>query len=309
MSFSVKGQTCPICKAYLFDEDDVAVCPVCAAPHHRECFVNAGKCGMEEFHGTDMQYDKVRNKTEIDQEKTQETKQMQECPSCHNKFPKADAFCNQCGTPVSHGAPFAIRIDFLGGVKPDEDLGEGVTANEAKDFVMVAPNRFIPKFKEFKNGGKVWFSIWHLFFPTASFAMRKMYFFAFLTGAVEIAANLLLAPLNSTLGQLMASADVKTYYDLAQFMLSSNDKALWINFLLGVIGVVLTVSARLFGALFANKLYYKHTIKTLKEIKEKATDEEQKQQLIRKRGGVNLFAFIIAYMAVSFIPSVIFSFI
>lgn len=308
MSFSVKGQTCPICKAYLFEEDEIAVCPVCAAPHHRECFISAGKCGMEQFHGTDMQYDKVRDKTEVKEEPKESKEEMQECPSCHSKFPKGNTFCNQCGTPVNKDVRF-IRIDFLGGVKPDEDLGEGVTANEAKDFVMVSTNRFIPKFKEFKNGAKVWFSFWHLLFPTASFAMRKMYSYAFLSGAVEIAASILLAPFNSTIGQLMTDSSVKTYYDLAQALIGSNDKAMWMNFMLGVIGVLFTATVRVLSALFANKLYYKHTVKTLKEIKETATDDEQKQQLIRKKGGVNMFAFIIAYMAVSFIPSIIFSFI
>jgi hypothetical protein len=172
---------------------------------------------------------------------------------------------------------------------------------------MVSTNRFIPKFKEFKKGGKVWFSLWHLLFPTASFAMRKMYSFAFLSGAIEIAANILLAPFNSTIGQLMSDSSVKTYYDLAQALISSNDKGMWMNFILGTVGVLFTVAVRILSALFANKLYYKHTIKSLKEIKEKAADEEQKQQLIRKKGGVNFFAFILAYMAVSFIPSVIFS--
>ncbi len=309
MSFSVKGQTCPICKAYLFDEDEVAVCPVCAAPHHRECFINAGHCGMEEFHGSDMQYDRVRALNEAKEDKTQEQEQTQECPSCHNRFPKGNSFCNQCGAPVNKAMPFAFKIDILGGVKPNEDLGEGITAEEAKDFVMVSPNRFIPKFKEFKKSGNVWFSFWHLLFPSASFAMRKMYFYALISGAVEIAANILLAPLNSSIGQLMADSSIKTYYDLAMALINSNDKALWMNFLLGAAGALLTVSVRLLSALFANKLYYKHTIKTLKEIKETAEDKEQKVRLIRKKGGINPFAFVIAYMAVSFIPSIIFSFI
>ena len=302
MSFSVKGQSCPICKAYLFDEDEIAVCPVCGVAHHRECFVNSGHCGLEEYHGTDMQYDKVRR----NQDPKEEEVQMQECASCHSKFPKTNSFCNQCGAPVNNRVPFAINIDFLGGVKPQEDLGEGVTADEAKDFVMVATNRFIPKFKEFKNGGKIWFSIWHLLFPTASFAMRKMYSYAFLTGAVEIAANILSAPFNASVDALMADSSIKTYYDLAQVLLTSTDKALWINLLLGAIGLMLAVSVRILSALFANKAYYKHTIK---EIKETAVDQEQKQHLMRKKGGVNLFAFVIAYMLVSFVPSVIFSFI
>ena len=87
MSLEIKGQSCPICHAYLFEDDEIAVCPICAAPHHRECFISVGKCGMEEFHGTEKQYDLVKkqvsNETKEEQKKENKVPVEIECPSCH----------------------------------------------------------------------------------------------------------------------------------------------------------------------------------------------------------------------------------
>lgn len=314
MSFQVKGHVCPICKAYLFEEDEIAVCPTCGAPHHRECFVNAGRCGMEEFHGTDKQYDRLKteNKEKVcensHQEQEDKTDAVQ-CRSCGDFYPASNSFCPHCGTPngSSVGNPFVIKLDYLGGVKGDEDLGEGHKADEVKNFVAVSTNRFIPKFKEFKKGAKVSFSVWHLLFPAASFAMRKMYAFAFLAGALQVAATLLMLPFNLVLGEIINNTDITGYYQLAQYMVENMDKALLSNVLLSSAGILLQVFVRLMSGLFANKLYYKHVLKSMTEIKATATDDEEKMLLYRKRGGVNIFAFTLFYMAVTWLPSLIYS--
>ena len=59
MSLKTEGVTCARCHAYLFPEDDIVYCPVCGAPHHRECYNELGHCALEELHGTDKQYDKA----------------------------------------------------------------------------------------------------------------------------------------------------------------------------------------------------------------------------------------------------------
>ena len=64
MSLSYEGQSCALCHAYLFPEDDVVCCPECGAPHHRECYNSIGKCALEELHGTENQYDKLRRAAE-----------------------------------------------------------------------------------------------------------------------------------------------------------------------------------------------------------------------------------------------------
>ena len=49
MSLNTEGVSCVRCHAYLFPEDDIVYCPVCGAPHHRECYNQLGHCALEEM--------------------------------------------------------------------------------------------------------------------------------------------------------------------------------------------------------------------------------------------------------------------
>ena len=53
MSLNDKGSSCVRCHAYIFPEDDIVYCPICGAPHHRECYNTLGHCALEELHGTE----------------------------------------------------------------------------------------------------------------------------------------------------------------------------------------------------------------------------------------------------------------
>ncbi|MBR6741280.1 MAG: hypothetical protein IKL93_00900, partial [Clostridia bacterium] len=64
MSLQNKDQHCALCHAILFPEDDVVYCPECGAPHHRECYNGINHCALEEFHGTENQYDKLKRAAE-----------------------------------------------------------------------------------------------------------------------------------------------------------------------------------------------------------------------------------------------------
>lgn len=44
------NKLCPVCRERFHDGDDIAVCPECGTPHHRECFLKNKKCGVEEYH-------------------------------------------------------------------------------------------------------------------------------------------------------------------------------------------------------------------------------------------------------------------
>ena len=45
MSISIEGEKCPVCGAYLFDEDDVVFCPECGA---KQASSNAcSNCGAQ----------------------------------------------------------------------------------------------------------------------------------------------------------------------------------------------------------------------------------------------------------------------
>ena len=50
------GLCCPVCKAKLFEDDDIVVCPDCGAPHHRKCWEYVGHCALGDAHGTANQW-------------------------------------------------------------------------------------------------------------------------------------------------------------------------------------------------------------------------------------------------------------
>jgi Zn finger protein HypA/HybF involved in hydrogenase expression len=144
MSLEIKGEKCAVCNAYLFEEDDVVYCPECGAPHHRECYNSLGECGLKQFHGTDNQY-KRPEETQKVFESNAESK-MVTCGMCGEKYDIDDVCCPSCNAPnISKMGGRVISIDLLGGVPSNTDIGDGITAEEAKKFVAWHALIFIKK--------------------------------------------------------------------------------------------------------------------------------------------------------------------
>lgn len=310
MSLEIKGQSCPICHAYLFEDDEIAVCPTCGAPHHRQCFIGAGKCGMEAFHGTENQYDLAKKKTEQEPKKEEPQNKentggvLLECSSCHNHYDIKNNSCPNCGAPNGYGRAVIYGFDYLGGIDKNKDLGEGHKAEDVKNFVAAGTNRIIPKFASFKRGSKVSFSLWGLFFPAANFASRKMYKQAFIAGVLEVVAVLLLLPLSLIIEQNGFENPNELY--MALYEAGSQIKG---PFILASIGSLIYGFVKIMSGLFANRLYYRHVIKTMTEIKAQCLSDEEKIEMYRKKGGISIFGFCIAFMIVQYLPSIIASFI
>lgn len=45
-----KDRYCPVCRVTFKDTDDIVVCPECGTPHHRECYMSIGECGVSAYH-------------------------------------------------------------------------------------------------------------------------------------------------------------------------------------------------------------------------------------------------------------------
>ena len=56
-NFKYENLCCPVCYAKFFEEDDIVVCPVCGAPHHRDCYKHEGHCHYQADHGTENQWE------------------------------------------------------------------------------------------------------------------------------------------------------------------------------------------------------------------------------------------------------------
>ncbi len=278
MSSHFPQKSCALCHAYLFPEDDVVYCPECGAPHHRECYNSIGKCALIELHGTENQYDKIKQSApEQKQENAEEPQNFE--------------------TPFGAFSP----IDFLGGIKPESFIDDGVTAKQAATFVLSNTMRYIPKFAKLGKNRKISWNFMAFLFPCGWFLSRKMYKNGFIAGFFEILSVIFTIPFQNTLINL-GMMDTMSYPDMlsgmAENMSAISPAVVGVAFL----GAMLSLAVSLVSALLGDWLYKKHTVKTIREIE---ASSEDKSLDYRKKGGVNLFLFILGYMLVRYIPAII----
>lgn len=308
--------SCSVCGAYLFPEDDVVYCPDCGAPHHRDCYNSIGHCGLEEFHGTEQEYDKVREKKRQEQENHKKEyandnvpprfKDGVLCQGCGNTYPSIMQRCPRCGSfnpqtaRPTNPMPFPM-FDLLGGIPKDMDLGEGVTADEAKQFVVSNTPRYIPKFASMKMGTKVSWNWLAFLLPSAWYMSRKMYAKGIISIVLLVAFSLLSIPLLSSV-VLPEPSSVGGIYASQNQMLNAILNAGTPQLVLAIIGAVLEIIFKIFTGMFADLHYRNHTISSVSYIKEHS---ENLAEDMRKKGGVSFLGLIIGFFAVQYLPTII----
>ena len=299
---SLNNEKCVVCNAYLFPEDDVVYCPECGAPHHRDCYNFVGKCGLQEYHGTQQQYKKPDLTN--NEPKTQDVVDNQYivCGMCGEKYDADEMSCPKCNTPnmLKAGGRF-VKFDFLGGVPSDVDLGDGVTADEAKKFVINNTHRYIPKFLNFKNGKKASWN-WLAFLTPCGWLMsRKMYLLGAIIGALQIAFVMFTAPFTAAVSMLDTS-DARNYMEISSLILENIETIGIVAIATAFIGSFLELLLRIIIATLGDFIYRNRVISKVQEIKRAGGDDVT---AFRKKGGVSFFAAILGYFAVSYLPNVI----
>ncbi len=287
---SLDNDTCALCHAYLFEEDDVVYCPECGAPHHRECYNIINKCALEELHGTENQYDKLKKAAH-------EQKQREE---------EAKAEAGRTNS-TNYETPFGTftPIDFLGGVNPEEEIDEGIKAKEAAKFVLSNTMRYIPKFRKLNKFNKASWNFLGFLCPSAWFLSRKMYRNGIIAGVIEIIAMLLTVPFQNTAYEL-GIAGVAFSPQLMQKISENADKIPFSILLIAIVGTFLNFALMILSGIFGDWLYKKHTVNSIKAIN---AGEDDKEISFRKKGGVNIFLFLLGLMAINYIPAIIVTFI
>ena len=303
MNLDINGLSCVRCKSYLFSEDDVVYCPVCGAPHHRECYNALGHCALEELHGTQEEYsrEKVLKALEETENKTEETECTNEtkCEMCGESYDSNLERCPKCNAPDINKMSGFQAFDFLGGVPADFDLGEGVTANDAKMFVAANTHRYIPKFAEFKKKNKKISWNWMSFlFPTGWFLSRKMYKGGIVSGLLTVASTLLAYPMSLELynmGFMGNSYTAEMMNQLAQRIPEISTGAIALAFA----GAILEMGIRFVSAIWGDIFYRNYTVNTVKTLK---AESENIIEDYRKKGGMSLILFLLGMMLVQYVP-------
>ena len=301
MNENQKQLSCSVCHAYLFDDDDVVYCPVCGAPHHRDCYNSIGHCAFTDTHGTKNQYKKPDFS-----DKPANTENVQintvACEICGANYSGDKYNCPECGAPnfKSAGGAFA-RFDFLGGVDENLDLGRGVKASEARRFVFTNTRRYIPKFAEMNLGKKASWNWFSFLFPCGWFLSRKMYKAGIITGILSICFSMLTVPFQTALAHYDMSS-VTNYSELFSTITANATKIGMSVFALFAAGAVLQLVLRLVCAILGDRIYRDYAIETIAYIK---SDSDDMDYDYRKKGGTNFFLLLLGFFAVQYIPAII----
>lgn len=321
MSFTHNGECCAYCKALLFSEDDVVYCPVCGAPHHRECYNALGHCALEQFHGTDKEYSRVKELEKIQQEHEQNTASNPKishgadaqsiqpdttrCKICGAEYPFEKSHCPQCGAPNFIRVNGAV-FDFYGGVPKETLIDDDITAEEIKKFVISNTQRYIPKFLKLSGGKKASWNWMAFLFPGCWMFSRKMYKGGVIFAVLQLISNLISLPFRLEIAYMGISANAASY---AQVFQNFNDAFAEIKPLIIFslfLSVLIDLAVRIVCGILGDYWYKKYTVASIREIRAESLDAEL---AYRKKGGVSVFAFLICYLALSYLPAIIVTFI
>lgn len=301
MALKIEGKKCPVCNSYLFPEDDIVFCPVCGAPHHRDCYKAVGHCALEELHGTDKQYgttEAAKAETEPSAKEENEKPPVSEeiCPNCKNRLKEDMLVCPYCGRPR---ASRVFTLDPLGGINAGEDLG-GMTAEEAAQFVKINTLRYIPKFFSLKERRLSW--NWAAFLlPEGWFLSRKMYKMGTFFTAIVIACEMLVMPLIGLSEGAAGTTYPEVIAQIANGLAVTGNTPLYIA-LLGAAGMLAT---RIVAGLMGDGIYKSFVKNRIDAIKEADADDIKD----RRHGGISLFALMIGIFASTYLPELLSMFI
>ena len=206
------NQPCRSCGEIMHENDDIVVCPVCATPQHRSCWMQNGHCINEELHSSGYVWEREKAHTQsatFENEPVYDTLPSGVCHICGSENPEEalhcgncgalmseehsanenktcqncgkvndpDAIhCNQCGFPLNAGSGFYSTNPYLAGtgMSADEKIGE-YSADDISLFVRNSARRYLPKFKKIAEGKKFSFNWAAFIFSPHWFFYRKMY--------------------------------------------------------------------------------------------------------------------------------------
>ena len=302
MSISVEGQKCPVCKSYMFDDEDIVFCPVCGVPTHRECYNKIKKCPLEEFHGTEHEY-----KAPVKEEKPKEEEPQKEPETIREKIDfsgdeKEDnsPFNNPNGVPfIFNATPF----DPYGG-KDKNDSIDGVGAEEMKCAVSVNSQYYIPKFFEITKQKKTSWNWAAFLIPESFFFFRKCYKAGFLAFILTVVSTALMEfpNLYITVTEGMTQAELMNAFTS---ILQDPQKLMYSAIACGI-GLIIALVSRILFGLYGNLIYKNEVFDKIKKARE---DKENDPALVlRLKGGVNLFLGAFGLWGVNFFVRLLFIF-
>ena len=300
--------SCAAC-GVVFDEDsDIVVCPVCGAPHHRDCWKTEGHCACEEQHGDGFEWQPERivigasasetgpksdGRTESDEENASKNVI---CPNCGMETSENGGYCERCGYYIGKEQKDSFSwegefpdIEHLFQFEEAEPIN-GVPAGDIRRFVGGMWIYYIPRFiKMARSKSSISFNFTAFLTQGLWFVSRRMY----LPGVLMMLLN-------------TAISGYQIYFTAVMEGLSGS--RLGLGSMLYMLLTALEGIMMLLSGLFGNKLYMNFCAKKIKKINARATaahaDAEQFNKALEEEGGIAVIPVLsvgICYFAVLYI--------
>ena len=231
--------SCTACGGIFGAQDDVVVCPVCGAPHHRACWEAQGRCAMHDEHANGYTWvfpaDVLKKREDARSENGEAPdggeiimkngEAIINCPDCGSANYGNDIYCLRCGARLdgknedraqddrqyerNKADTFReIRYDFdrFGGISPDA-LVDGIPCAEYSDYVGGSrPGKIIRKVSTMERYGRKLSWLWSaLLLGPVWFFWRKM-------KTAGIIVSMALVFFSALYGVLQVNEPLKVYY-------------------------------------------------------------------------------------------------
>lgn len=304
--FRFLNQKCPVCEKEFTEGDDIVVCPLCGTPHHRDCYKRNGECANYDEHSKGFRWSpEVIGQPES---VAQEAEVQPVAPPVFNsqEAPSTAFFANQ-SNPLSAFPP---------------EIADGVATEEAAEFVQMSALKYVQQFFYIKSGKRT-FNWAAFFFAPYWFFYRKLH----KLGAIFLAVTLLLSvgvqllpPVQQLYTEmeewLVKYQNVDELSEEEMITASQEQVEMMTGNLPGVAIVMvqggLSFALQLFIGFKANKWYYDYTVSSIKKIKEKAPEQNERRLLFFKDGGSSMgmaFLAVLASNVITMAVEMIFTFI
>lgn len=309
-----KDAVCPICEKPFDDGEQIAVCPECGAPYHKKCIDVTGKCIFDNLHSEGKSWTNPNEKASAESENP--NKKI--CSRCGSANPASGLFCENCGNPSNspqnayyqntqnnaqnfqnvygqygfNTQGFGMFASPFGNVNPDEELN-GIKVKDYSVFIGQNMHYFVPKFKNMAlKIGRAGFNFAAMLFGGFYFLYRKMY-------GIGILLLIWFA--------VLRIPDFLYSIDYARQMLDSSVELLFDQNTLESLSMLTTIPyylTHLLCGFFANRLYFSHSVRSIKKINSLNLNTQDYVLSLRKKGGVvqNLVLIVfVVYFLISFV--------
>lgn len=321
---------CPVCGKPLAEGEDIVVCPVCATPQHRECWMANGRCANDDLHSSGYIWKRENEpapEAPVQETATdgkichicgsenpadalhcgncgalfgQQSKSDKKCAFCGKENSDDALHCNQCGAPLGAfgGARYVAGTD----IPADEKIGEN-SAGDLATYVQASSHKYLKKFKKFEDGKKFSFNFAAFFFAPYWFFYRKLYKAGAFFLVAFVTASILLSGMTNQVAaaaeeysEKIASISGVTVTEEQLIEIEPELEKYVAEFYSKVskplaITTAVTLILRLICALMADRLYYKKILNDMKLISETVQENQMRRMMIARKGGLSALGF------------------